>query len=175
MKIKVAKDILNIAKKVRDTTDKELLPPQEIIPSERYDVLPHSLFENTKGYLEKINHQINSCYQKACYDACAVMIRRVMEVLIIEAFEHQGLSDKIKNQDGDFLYLNDLISKTLAETSWNLSRNTKTALRRKHFKTIGDQSAHSRRYNAKRKYIDDIITDLRTVSEELLYLSNLRK
>lgn len=173
--MKQAKDILNIAKKVKQIIDKELLPPQEITPSERYDVLPHSLFENTRGYIEKINYQINKCYQKACYDACAVMIRRLIEILIIEVFEYNKLSHKIKNQDGDFLYLEGLISKIIAETSWNLSRNTKRALQKRQFKEIGDQSAHSRRYNARRKYIDDIISDLRTVTEELLYLASLKK
>lgn len=173
--MKTVKDILNLAKKVKETTDKELLPPEEIAPSDSYPVLPHSLFDNTRGYLEKINYQINSCYEKACYDACAVMIRRLIEVLIIEAFEHHKISNKIKDQKGDFFYLENLINKTLTETSWNLSRTTKNALQRKSFKTIGDQSAHSRRYNAKRTYIGDVITDLRTVSEELLYLSNLKK
>lgn len=173
--MKVAKDCLNIAKKVKEYIDQELLPPQEIAPSERYVLLPHSLFENTRGYLEKINHQINSCYIKACYDACAVMIRRLIEVLIIEVFEHHKLSHKIKNNNGEFFFLGELINKTLEETSWNLSRNTKAALQRKHFKMIGDQSAHSRRFNARRGYIDDIIADLRAVSEDLLYLANLKK
>jgi len=173
--MKIAKDYLNIAKKIKEIINEELLPPQEITLSERYDVLPHSLFENTKGYLEKINHQINKCYKEACYDACAVMIRRLVEALIIEVFESHRISHKIKNGKGEFLYLDELINKTLAETSWNLSRNTKTALQRKHFKKIGDQSAHSRHYNARRGYIDDIINDLRAVSEDLLYLANLKK
>jgi len=173
--MKIAKDCLNIAKKIKEIINEELLPPQEITLSERYDVLPHSLFENTKGYLEKINHQINKCYKEACYDACAVMIRRLVEALIIEVFESHRISHKIKNGKGEFLYLDELINKTLAETSWNLSRNTKTALQRKYFKKIGDQSAHSRHYNARRRYIDDIINDLRAVSEDLLYLANLKK
>jgi len=173
--MKIVRDILNLTKTIKETADKELLPPQEIAPSDSYPILPYTLFENTRGYLEKINYQINTCYQKSCYDACAVMIRRLIEVLIIEVFNHHGLAQKIKNPDGDFLCLEDLIDKILAEQGWSLRKNTKKALQKKHFKTIGDQSAHSWRYNAYRTYIDDIKIELREVSEELLYLAGLRK
>ena len=173
--MRIAKDILNLTKKVKETIDKELLSQQEIAPSDTYPILPYALFENTRGYLEKINHQINTCYQKACYDASAVMIRRLIEILIIEVFNHHGMAQKIQNPNGDFLYLEDLIDKILAETSWSLRKNTKKALGKKHFKTIGDQSAHGWRYNAHRTYIDEIKTELREVSEELLYLANLKK
>ncbi len=71
------------------------------------------------------------------------------------------------------MYLSDLIRKALDERTWNLGRSTKRGLG--HLKTIGDQSAHSRRYNARREYIDEVIIDVRTVSEELLYLSALRR
>lgn len=173
--MKIVRDILNLTKKVKETTDRELLPPEEIAPSDTYPILPYTLFENTRGYLEKINHQINSCYRNACYDACAVMIRRLIEVLIIEVFNHRGMTQKIQNPDGDFLFLEDLINKILAETSLGLRKNTKKALRKKEFKTIGDQSAHGWNYNAHRTYIDDIKTELREVSENLLYLANLKK
>lgn len=136
-------------------------------------VLPHSLFENTRGYIQKIVYQINRTYEQTCYDACAVMIRRLVEVLIIEAFEKYGMVAKIKNADGDFVYLQDLIFATLAESTWSLGRTAKSGLSR--LKTIGDQSAHSRRYNAQRAYIDDVVVDLRTVSEEFLYLAGLRR
>ena len=48
--------------------------------------------------------------------------------VIKEAFEHHKIEHKIKTPTGDFPYLNDLITYTLNETSWNLSRNTKQAL-----------------------------------------------
>ena len=99
------------------------------------------------------------------------MIRRLLETLIIEAFEHKHLSESIKNGQGDFLHLNDLIDRTLSEQSWNLSRNTKAAL--KSLKSIGDKSAHSRRFNARRWDIDKVIDDLRTTTEELLYVADL--
>jgi hypothetical protein len=43
------------------------------------------------------------------------MIRRLLETLIIEVFEQHKLAAKIQNPAGDFLYLRDLITATLAE------------------------------------------------------------
>lgn len=100
------------------------------------------------------------------------MIRRLVETLIIEAFETHGIDAKIKNSAGDFIYLRDLISITLAETSWNLTRNAKRALPK--LKDIGDKSAHSRRYIAHRRDIDKVIDDLRVVVQELVFLAGLK-
>ncbi|MGO8950057.1 MAG: hypothetical protein ACLQUY_20855 [Ktedonobacterales bacterium] len=99
------------------------------------------------------------------------MVRRLIESLIIEAFEAHGIADRIRNQNGDFWYLNDLIDKTLAENKWNLGRNAKKAL--KKLKILGDTSAHDRRYNAVRQYIDELIDDTRRVVHELLVLASL--
>jgi hypothetical protein len=77
------------------------------------------------------------------------MMRRLIETLIIEAFEHHGIAHKIKNPVGDFLHLADLVAATLSESTWNLGRNAKKALPK--LKEMGDQSAHSRRFVARRK------------------------
>lgn len=173
MGVDLAKRALSVAKAIEDAGPDTLLPPSEVTPPKQQPVVPHSLFRNTRGYIEKVAFQINGSYDAACYDACAVMVRRLVEVLIIECFEAHGIAAKIKNAQDDFVYLADLIAATLSESSWNLGRNTKTGLAR--LKTIGDQSAHSRRYNARREYIDAVLIDLRTVAEELLYLSKLKQ
>ena len=96
-----------------------------------------------------------------------------METLIIEAFEHHKIADKIKNSNGDFLYLRDLVAKCLQEKSWNLTRNCKQALPR--LKDIGDKSAHSRRYNAVRGDLEHLSDDIRLVVQEFLYLADIKK
>jgi NAD-specific glutamate dehydrogenase len=75
--------------------------------------------------IRAITHQINGTYSNGWYDSCAVMIRRLIETLIIKAFETHNIAHVIKNQAGDFLYLSDLISKTLSEPAWNLGRNVR--------------------------------------------------
>lgn len=146
--------------------------PDEGLPSYSQQVLPKSLAVNTRGYIEKILNQINGSYEKGWFDACAVMIRRLVETLIIEAFEKHKISNQIKTSDGEFYYLSDLIDKTLSEPSWNIGRNSKNSLPK--LKSIGDKSAHSRRFTARRWDIDKILPDLRVVAEELIYLAGLK-
>lgn len=168
----LATSLLLIAKNIQDSVNQSILPPSEGCSSSSELVLSFSIVKGTRGYIEKIVHQINGSYGSGWYDSSAVMIRRLTETLIIETFEYHKIESKIKNPSGDFLYLKDLINLTLAEPNWNLSRNTKQALPR--LKDIGDQSAHSRRFIAHRSDIDKIIPDLRIVVQELIYLSKLK-
>jgi hypothetical protein len=170
--VRSAREALAIAGAIQAEVPRRGRPPDEGLPPESEQVLPHSLVRGTRGYIEKIVIQINGSYERGWFDACAVMIRRLLETLIIEAFEHHKLAPTIQNPAGDFLYLRDLITKTLAERSWNLSRNSKAALPR--LKDIGDKSAHSRRYNAHRADIQSSIADLRVVVQELTYLAGLK-
>ena len=171
MSSELVKSTLVISKAIQDDINQFWLPPSAGLPSRQELVLAKSLFKGTRKYIEIVVNEINSTYENGCYDACAVMIRRLVETLIIEAFEYHKISDKIKRPTGDFPYLSDLIIHVLNETSWNLTRNAKQALPR--LKSIGDLSAHSRRYNAHRQDIDKFILDLRIVVQELLNLANL--
>jgi len=163
---------LQLAKCLQDVAPREWVPPSEGLPPKSEMVVYHALVRGTgRSYIERIVYQINGAYENGWYDACAVMIRRLLETLIIESFEAHDLADRIKKND-DFMYLRDLISVTLAEKSWNLGRNTKKALPK--LKDIGDKSAHSRRYIAMRQDVDGVRSDLRTVVQELLILAGLK-
>ena len=165
--------LLFAARSIQTATDGSLLPPVEITPIDKHTVLSQSLFQGTRGYLEKIVYQINTSYQNTCYDACSVMTRRLIEILIIESYENHSIESKIMDSGGNFFFLDDLINEFLSESSWNPSRNTKRCLHK--VKLLGDNSAHSRRYNTNRNDIDKIVGDLRVTAEELLYLSGLKK
>lgn len=167
-----AQDIKGLVSAIEIDCKDTLLPPEGGLESIGQAVIPFTLVRGTRGYLERITHQINGAYSNGWYDACAVMIRRLIETLIIESFENKNIASSIKNKSGDFLYLSDLISKTLTEPSWNLSRNAKQALPK--LKDIGDKSAHSRRFNAIRNDIDKINPSIRVVVQELTYLAGLK-
>lgn len=170
--ISSGRNTLLVAKAIAEDARRELGPPEEGLPAGTQLVVPMSILRGTRGYLEKVGNQINGCYEQGWYDGCAVMIRRLIETLIIESFEKHGLEVKIKNGQGDFLYLRDLISACLAETAWNLSRNCKQALPR--LKDVGDKSAHSRRYIAQRGDLDPLLLDIRLVVQEFVYLAGLK-
>ena len=168
----LGKAALGIAKRIQDGVPRQGIPPDEGLASESQQVIPFSVIRDTRGYLEKVANQINGSYEKGWFDACAVMVRRLVETLIIEAFEYHGIAHKIQDPNGDFLPLKDLVSLTLNETAWNLARNTKQGLPK--LKLVGDLSAHSRRYTAHRQDIGKIIDDLRVVVQELVYLAGLK-
>jgi hypothetical protein len=100
------------------------------------------------------------------------MLRRLVESLIIEAFEAKGFDHEIKGPDTYFLPLSQLIDKALAQTRWNLSRNTQQAL--KKLKSGGDLSVHNRRYVAPPHDIEELISGIRVIVQEFLALANLR-
>jgi hypothetical protein len=172
MSRELAKSTFVISKAIQDDVNQIWLPPADGLRSSMEKVLAMSLVKGTKVYIESVVNQINSAYETACYDACAVMIRRLVETLIIEAFEHNDIADTIKTPAGDFFYLRELITYTLNEKKWNLGRNTRQALPK--LKNIGDLSAHSRRHLAHRSDIDNIIPDLRIAAQELIHLANFK-
>ncbi len=167
------RDALALAKKLKASAPKSFVPPSEGTRPANEFILPFAIVRGTRGYVERVVNQINGCYEKGWFDGCAVMMRRLIETLIIECFEKHKIEHKIKNTAGDFLYLGDLVDKTLQETTWNLGRNTKQGLPR--LKSIGDQSAHNRRYNAHREDVDKVSNDFRVACEELLYISRLKR
>ena len=86
---------------------------------------PLEIVRGTRGYIERVAEQACGSYDQGWCDAASVMSRRLLETLIIETFEAHHLDGKIKNPDGSFFYLRDLILKLLVETAWNLGRNVK--------------------------------------------------
>jgi len=167
------KAVVDLVKKLRQEAPKNFVPPSEGTRPLNEFVLPHALVRGTRGYIERVVFQINGCYEKGWFDGCAVMMRRLIETLIIECFEKYKISSKIKNAStGDFLFLQDLIDKLIQEPTWNIGRNARKALLK--LKNIGDQAAHSRRYNAHREDIEKIADDFRTVCQELIYLAGLK-
>jgi hypothetical protein len=171
MSIKFAHKALETARSIQSEVPRLGRPPEEGAAAETEQVIPHSIVRGTRGYIEKVVFQVNGCYERGWFDACAVMIRRLLEMVIIEAYEANGIAAKIQNPGGDYLQLGDLIDAALSE-SWNLGRNTKRALPR--LKGIGDRSAHSRRFNAHLRDIEQHIVDVRDAVQEFVYLARLK-
>ena len=81
---------------------KTIAPPAYVPPSDGAKpktemVIAGSLVANTRGYIERVVAQINGTYENGWYDGCAVMIRRLLETLIVEAFENYKIATKIQN------------------------------------------------------------------------------
>lgn len=131
--------------------------------------LDPEIFRNARGYVQNVLEQINASYGSACYDCAAVMIRRLLETLIVDAFEHQGHINDILNDQGNIHQLGALISILKSTTKFSISRQTKEAA--SHLKNIGDWSAHNRRHRAHRSDIEVAIQQMRLAASDLLHLA----
>jgi len=147
--------------KVRTQTD---------VPNESDSIFPMVLLAKTRrGYLSTIGAQMNGSYAKGWCDGCAVMMRRLLEASIIEAFEERGIAANIKNNVDEYVMLTEMIDRAMAEPSWALSRVTKKAL--PGLRDLGHQSAHGRRFTAQKSDIDRVRGDVRSAIEEFLHLA----
>ncbi len=128
--------LLGILDKVKQTEPSEELFPMEIV-------------EGTRNYIERIAAQANGCYQQGWYDACAVLVRRLIEILIVDCFEQHNTASKIEGADGRYYGLDRLIDLFLAET-WHMPQYMRRYLPRlKDLKEIGDSAAHGRSITTK--------------------------
>lgn len=132
------------------------------------NLFPIELFDDTRSYIMKVASQASFCFDHGQYDASNVMLRRLLETLIIEAYERRGRDNMLKDDTGNFLYLKGLINVCINDSIFNFSRNSKNGM--KNLKNFGDLSAHNRRYNATKYDIEIRKDDLRVVVQELLHI-----
>lgn len=135
--------------------------------------IPPSIFDDLKRpYIITIGRQLNGCYQSGWRDASMVMMRRLLEIGIIEAFEAKGIAHKIKGTDGNYFHLTKLVDLACVEQALPLSRNTKQALPK--LKELGHLSAHGRFFTARPDDVEKVQSDFRVAIEELLHHAGLQ-
>jgi hypothetical protein len=135
--------------------------------------IPDALSAGTRGYIERVALQANGCYAAGYFDAASVMVRRLVETLIIEAYEHLARDSEIRGGDGHYLMLGDLASRATGQQGLNLGRDAKRALA--DVKALGDKAAHNRRFNAVRDDLVRIRDGVRCAIDELINLAALRR
>lgn len=135
------------------------------------DVLPATLYEATRGYLESLGRQINKCYSERLFDGCAVLMRRLLEVLVILAFRSHGQESLIVRNDVH-VSLERMLDTARSASFLSLSRSTREAL--DDFRILGNFAAHRIEYATRRSDIDGVRLKYRGAIEELLYKSGVR-
>jgi hypothetical protein len=136
-------------------------------------VLPMAVVQDTRDYIVSVAQQANGCYEHAWFDACSVMVRRLVETLIIELYVHLNRAADIKGGDGSFLMLSGLVSKITSDQAIHLGRETKHGL--PMVKSLGDRGAHNRFYTASKGDVDKVIHVLRVIVEELVHQADLKR
>lgn len=169
--------VLNTYKPVRKyEDDMELLYPFVVTKSEEIvtddSILADSLLHNTRGYIENIGKQINSSYNNNVFDGCAVLMRRLLEILLIHSYDESNRLADISDGDG-YRNLSYIINFTISNKPFKLSKESLETL--DDFRQVGNFAAHRIQYNTKRKDIDNIRLKYRMAIEELLYSAKIKK
>ncbi len=135
----------------------------EIINEERYC--------GKREAIDKIIKQINCCYAQHCFDACAVLMRRLFEILLVLSFQRQGIDNEIKDSNsGGYLMLERIVQKAQGNSILKLSRNKN---KYDAFRNLGNYSAHNIYYVCTVNEIDGIRLDYKAMMDELFEKAGL--
>lgn len=133
-------------------------------------VLAENLYQGTRGYVVKLCEQVNCSYEQKVFDGCAVLMRRLMEILLILSYRALGLEGDIRTTDGSYVNLDRLIA--LTDTKLPLTKGSRAVAER--VRELGNLSAHRVEFNCRRTDIEPHLLAYRVLIEELLYKSGLR-
>lgn len=136
------------------------------------ELLDENKFSGKRSYLDKLIAQANNCYKNNCYDACAVMLRRIFEITLILAYRNNNIETEIQDSSGQTFMLEKIVKNAINNTTLKLSardiQNEYTAIR-----NLGNYAAHKIEYNTSFKDVDDVKTIFRVRLEELYHKAGL--
>ena len=122
-------------------------------------------FCGKRGYLDRLIKQINHTYSHNCFDACAVLMRRLFEILLVLTYQNAGIEADIRKPDGTRFMLEAIVKDAAQNKALGIpariSKNFDA------FREVGNNSAHSITYTAGQKDINDIQRDYRVMMEDL--------
>lgn len=136
--------------------------------------LPEPVWRSNRGYVEAVCRELNGCFRAAYYNGAAVMLRRLLETLIIEAYEHLKRESEIKDGGGNYFMLADLTERACGEkghSGLNLGRDAKVAL--KDARQIGNWAAHARRFIAHASDLTKLQSGARILVQELIEIADI--
>jgi hypothetical protein len=139
--------------------------------SDEGTILPPAMYEKTRGWIVSLSKQINVCYEQNAFDGCAVLMRRLEEVLLIMAFVKLGIEGEIKNGK-DYMMLEGIVSNAQGNGKLGLSRTGRQMA--EDVRQLGNLSAHGITYQCTRDFIREKIEGYRALVQELLAKAGLR-
>lgn len=137
----------------------------DITIESKSEIIDEQKFMGKRKYLDQLIRQINHSYANNCYDAAAVLMRRLFEVLLVLSYQNLGIDDEIKDASGNgYLMLEGIVNNAKNNQILKFSRIKKEF---DTFRMVGNFSAHNITYTAGKKDIDDIKLNYRVMLEEL--------
>jgi hypothetical protein len=125
-----------------------------------------NLFAGRDRYLRDITIEINTAFRNGAYNACSVLLRRLLETLIIKAHTRNGTAEMATNAAGEFYHLAKLIDDVIRNQLFTLSRNAYDAM--PDLKRLGDWGAHNPTVLIRHADLEPLKPKARLCFEELL-------
>jgi hypothetical protein len=135
-------------------------------------ILPEIDYKDTRNYIVSLAKQINVSYEQNVFDGCAVLMRRLVEVLLILSYRKLQIESAIQDGAGNFLMLEAIVANAKNNATLGLSRTSKPFL--DTFRELGNFSAHRVEYTCRREYITPHIQGYRALVVELLHKAGIR-
>lgn len=150
---------------------KEQLNDKNTIESNS-ELLDENKFSGKKTYLDNLIAQANNCFKNNCYDACAVILRRIFEITLILAYRNNNIETEIQENNGQTFMLEKIVNNAVNNQTLKLSKRN---LQKEYtvIRNIGNYAAHKIEYNTSFKDIDDIKIIFRARLEELYHKAGL--
>lgn len=129
------------------------------------ELIEEAKFCGKRPFLDRLIQQINYTYGHNCYDACAVLMRRLFEVLLVLTYQHKGVEADITKSDGSHKMLEGIVKDAVQNRVLGIP--TRISKNFEAFREVGNNSAHSITYTAGKLDIDKISRDYRVMLEDL--------
>lgn len=134
------------------------------------DYIDLNIFLGMPDYITRLVPQANGCWERAWFEGCALVLRRLVETLIMELYFQRGWIVEIKHADGNFFKLQDLVDKVCGDGRIGLSKYPKKGLQ--EIKRFGDIAAHDHRVKVRKTDLEPQRTNLRLACERLVFITN---
>lgn len=129
------------------------------------ELIEESKFCGKRNYLDRLIKQINHTYGQNCFDACAVLMRRLFEILLVLTYQKTGNEAAILKPDGTHFMLEGIVKDAVQNKALGIP--PRISKKFDAFREVGNNSAHSITYTAGQKDITDIQRDYRVMMEDL--------
>jgi hypothetical protein len=143
--------------------------PAPIVTAGNGNYIDPEIFKDCPPYLYYLIPQINGCWDRQWYEACALTTRRLLETLIIHLFQKRGWTAEIRTIDG-YLKLKELVDKVTGDPRIGLDRRSAEGLQ--HLKNMGDIAAHDFKVRLRKSYLESKQAEFSLACERLIFIAN---
>jgi len=135
-----------------------------------FEVISEERFCGKRDGLDRLIVQINATYRDGSFDACASVMRRLMESVLILSFQANNIENEIRKGGGDYLGYEDIVKKAAASDVLRLSEK---GIDISMISKIGDYGGKGPMYTFGANDINAVRTGYRNVLETLCELAKL--